>query len=106
MDQKTPKRHPNAWVKRDERAHPVIEDAISKGYMDSEESYYVMNLPSHEVANQSRLSVTRALEHYGLAKACRVVDQEGNPCYKDCQDPAAPHGVSFVLRSKTSAREH
>lgn len=98
--------HPVGWRARDERAHPVVQDAIDKGYLTSGETYWITGLTSHDVANESRLSVGRALEHFGLARAVRVVDELGNPCWKNCADPDAPHGVSFRLSSKDSARAY
>lgn len=99
-------RYPHAAGARDERAHEVIQDAIDKGYLDSGRKYPVPGLPNHDVANETRQSITRGLNHYGLAPAAWVTDQHGEQCWKDCQDPNAPHGAAFELHSKNSARRH
>jgi hypothetical protein len=99
-------RHPSAMRLRDERAHPVVQDAYVKGYLDTGADYPVRGLASHEVANQVRLSVQRAQVHLGFAEAARVVDEDGNPCFRACRDPLAPHGVTFRLWSKNGARAH
>lgn len=91
---------------RDERAHPVVQDALDKGHLDTGADYHVPGLPSHEVANQTRISINRALGHFGMSPASRVVDQQGQACFKSCQDPDAPHGVTFRLWSKDGARQH
>lgn len=99
-------RYPHAAGARDERAHGVIQDAVDKGYLDTGRKYYVPGLPDHETANQTRLSITRGLHHFGLAPAAWVTDEAGNPCYRDCKNPGAPHGAGFELHSKNSARKH
>jgi hypothetical protein len=101
-----PGRYPHAAKGRDERAHGVIQDAIDKGYLDNDRKYYVGNLPDHETANQARLSVTRGLPHFGLSPTAWVTDKDGVPCYRNCADPSAPHGVGFQLHSKNAARRY
>lgn len=91
---------------RDESAHAVIQDALDKGYLDTGTEYPIRGFASHEVANRARLSVQRGQAHLGFGMAARVVDEAGMPCWKDCQDPAAPHGVTFKLWSKNGARAH
>lgn len=99
-------RHPRALKQRDERAHPVVQDALDRGYLDSGQDYVIPPLPNHATANRVRISVVRALEHFNLGKAARVVDQDGNPCWHDCADPDALHSVTFRLHSKKGARAH
>lgn len=99
-------RHPKAMRPRDERAHPVIQDAHAKGYLDSGRDYLIPGLASHGIANDVRMSVRRGLQHLGFGQAARVVDMDGIPCWKDCRNPAAPHGVTFKLWSKDGARQH
>jgi hypothetical protein len=99
-------RYPHAARDRDDRAHGVIQDAIDKGYMDSGRPYIVPGLPSHEVANQTRQSITRGLHHFGVAPAAWVTDADGNQCGKACQAPDAPHGAGFELHSKNAARKY
>lgn len=84
----------------------MVADAIAKGYLESGEKYYVMNLPTHEVANEARRSVVAALRRANLAKASWVVDSDRNPCYRSCKDPEGPHGVGFQLYSKNAARAY
>lgn len=99
-------RHPKAMQPRDERAHPVVQDAYAKGFLDTGTDYPIRGLASHKVANEVRLSIQRAQAHLGFAQAARVIDGDGLPCYKGCQDPSAPHGVTFRLWSKNGARAH
>ena len=98
-------RHPHVNPNRDERAHGVIQDAIDKGYLDTGRKYYVGDLPSHEVANESRKAITRGLAHFNLAPTSWVTDKDGSPCWKDCKDPEGPHGTGFELHSKNAARK-
>ena len=91
---------------RDERAHGIIEDALNKGYLDSGKPYVVPGFPSHDAANEARQSIARGLHHYGVAPAAWVTDSDGNQCYKNCQDPSAPHGAAFELHSKDRAKKH
>ncbi len=98
--------HPGRMRPRDERAHPVVRDAIERGYVQSGEVYPVDGLPSHETANQARKSIRAAGEHLGVAVAAWVADADGNPCWKDCADPQAPHRACFRLFPKETARQH
>lgn len=100
------KRYPHAAGPRDETAHEVIQDAVDRGYLDTGRKYYVGDLNGHETANEARKSITRGLQHFGLAPTAWVTDQAGNPCWKACQDPDAPHGAGFELHSKNAARRH
>lgn len=99
-------RYPHAARARDERAHAVIQDAVDQGYLDSGRKYQVPGLKDHDTANQTRLSIARGLEHFGLVRAAWVTDADGGQCYTDCKDPAAPHGAAFELHSKNRGRHH
>lgn len=90
----------------DTRAHGVVQDAIDRGFLESGEDYWIRNLPNHQVANESRLSVGRALVHFNLSRTAWVTDADGNPCYRECVDASAPHGVKFRCFSKTAGRRH
>ena len=90
----------------DTRADPVIAHAIEQGYLDSNEVFTVPGMASHDIANDGRLSVNRAARRRNLSPGAWVADQDGNPCYQDCQDPDAPHLVKFRLWSKNTARTH
>jgi hypothetical protein len=99
-------RHPKAMIQADKRADPVIEDALDKGYLDTDAAYDVPGLASHAIANDARLSVTRAARRANLSPAAWVADEAGNPCYKGCPAPDSPHMVRFKLWSKDKARGH
>lgn len=102
-------KHPNAMRAADERAHPLVQDAIDKGHLESGANYIVHGLPDHATAWQARLPVTRALAHFNLGKACWVVDADGQPCNPKkapCADENAPHGVAFALYPKDKSRAY
>lgn len=90
---------------RDERGHPVVRDAIERGFVHTEAVYEdIPALPSHQVANKSRQLIKNAGQHLGVSIGAWVTDQDGNPCWKDCADPDAPHYVRFRLFTKNSGR--
>jgi hypothetical protein len=99
-------RHPAAMRQRDESAHPVVEDAIERGYIDTSRIYPINGFTTHHAANEGRLSINRAGQHLGVSISSWVTDQGGEPCYRQCQDLQAPHGVHFRVWSKNSARQH
>lgn len=99
-------RHPHINQNRDERAHGVIQDAVDKGHLDTGRKTYVGGLPDHDTANEARKAVTRGLGHFNLAPTAWVTDEAGEPCWKSCKDPTAPHGVGFELHSKNAARKY
>lgn len=99
-------RNPRSLVQRDESAHAVLQDAVDAGYLDTDREYDVPGIASHRAANEARLSVNRGAPHLGVAVACWVTDNDGNSCYKDCQDGSAAHGVRFKVFSKNKARTH
>jgi hypothetical protein len=91
---------------RDERAHPVVRDALDQGFLDTGAIYHVDGFEGHEAANEARKSVNRAGQHLNVSTPCWVVDQGGESCYKACTDQNAPHGIRFRLHSKDQARQH
>lgn len=91
---------------RDERGHPVVEDALGKGYLDTGAAYQINGISGHEAANQARKSIKVAGEHLGVSAAPWVVNQYGDHCWKIECDPEAVHHVYFKLWSKKSARQH
>jgi hypothetical protein len=99
-------RHPKAMKPRDESAHPLIEQALSEGYLDTGAVYHVDGFASHAIANQARLSMNRGGKHLNVSTPSWVTDEYGEQCYKACKDPQAPHGLRFRLHSKDSARSH
>lgn len=98
--------HPNRMRPRDERAHPVVHDAIERGYVASGAVYTVPGISGHDAANEARKSIRVAGDHLGVSVAAWVADEQGNPCYRDCADPQAPHQACFRLFSKDVARQH
>ena len=90
----------------DESAHRLIQHAINRGYVDNGEPFLLPGLRDHASANDARVSVARALEHFNLGRAAWVIDANGEPCYRDCRNPSAPHGIGFQLHSKNKARQH
>jgi hypothetical protein len=98
--------HPSRLKPRDERAHPVVRDAIEGGFAETGEVYRVPGLPGHDIANQSRMSIRAAGQHLGVSVAAWVVDAGGEPCWKACKDPDAPHGAFFRIFPKTEGRRH
>lgn len=84
----------------------MVEDALDRGHLESGDTYVVPNMASHRIANEARLSVNRAARRRNLSPSAWVTDQDGQSCYKDCQDPDAPHGVRFRLFAKNQARAH
>ncbi len=97
--------HPNARHPADTRADPVIDYAIDRGYLGSGEAFDIP-MPTHDAANQGRLSVNRAARRRNLSPSAWVADAQGEPCYRDCADPTAPHYTRFRLWRKDDARTH
>ena len=90
----------------DTRADPVIQDALDRGYLDSDAVYVIPGFPTHDAANEGRLSVNRSARRQNLSPGAWVTDDAGDPCHKACQDPSAAHQVRFRLWSKDKARSH
>lgn len=78
---------PHVFTPRDERAHPVMEDAIAKGYLErgtaqgrDSEPYWIPGFPSYTVANAARRSVYCAAKHMGVSCSSRmkedIIEQE------------------------------
>ena len=60
-------RHPRAMRPRDERAHPVVRDAIDKGFVGSGKYYFVQGFATREAASEGRKSVNNAARHLGVS---------------------------------------
>lgn len=99
-------RRPGTLRPADKSADPVIEDAVNRGYVDSEAVYVIPGFTSHATANNGRLAVNRSGRRLNLSPGAWVSDDAGEKCYKDCQAPDGPHQVRFRLWSKNRAREH
>lgn len=90
---------------RDERGHPVVKDAIERGFVHTGDVYTdIGDLPSHDIANTSRRLIKNAGQHLGVSVAAWVADADGQPCYRNCADPSAPHKVLFRVFTKNSGR--
>jgi hypothetical protein len=97
--------HPNARHPADTRADPIILKILESGYLDSGESYDIP-MPTHDAANEGRLSVNRSARRQNLSPGAWVADGQGERCYKDCADPGAPHYLRVKLWAKDQARTH
>lgn len=80
-------KNPRVFTPRDERAHPVVKDAIDKGYVErgtiegrDSEPYWVNGFPSFDIANAARRSVYCAAKHFGVSCSSRthedIIEQE------------------------------
>jgi hypothetical protein len=98
-------RHPFKAQERDERAHPLIERYLSLHGADGTEET-VPRFGDHATMNGWRLSLNRGARHFGLSPAVIVIDQDGEQCYLDCADPAAPHGVRFAFFQLDAGKAH
>jgi len=99
-------RHPFKQQERDTRAHGIIERYLGQHGTGNGHIQTIAGFAGHTAANQGRLSINRGARHYGLSPAAWVTDQHGDPCYRDCADPAAPHKVQFRLNDRDQARQH
>lgn len=84
---------------RDERAHPVIEDAIRKGHVDTGKNYVIPGFPTREIANEARKSVYNASRHLGVSCSSRTGED-----ILDAGD--GTFTVQFRLWSKNHGRRH
>jgi hypothetical protein len=92
-------RHPRALRPRDERAHPVVQDAIDKGYVGTGRHYPVDGFASREAANEGRKSINNACRHLGVS--CRSREAE------DLQELTnGTWRVTFRLWPKNEGRAH
>jgi len=64
-------RHPHGMRARDERGHPVVRDAIGKGFLESPDSYLVPGFASWEAADEGRRAVNNAARHLGISCSSR-----------------------------------
>ena len=98
-------------IKADTRADPIIEDALAKNYLESDEAYSLA-MPSHELANTARRLIGNAARRRNLSAPAWVTDQDGQQCLDGwkgappCADPEAPHYMQFKLWSKDKGRTH
>lgn len=84
---------------RDERAHPVVKDAISRGFVGSGRPYHVDGLASEDAADEARRSINNAARHLGVSCSstrARDVAQLTDGTWR----------VSFRLWPKNQGRQH
>lgn len=102
--------HPNARHPADTRADPLIAHAIAQGYLDTGEPYTVpATWPSHQAANEVRLSLNRSARRQNLSPGAWVTDHDGNQCNplkNPCPAPDGPHLVKIKLWTKNQGRTH
>jgi hypothetical protein len=84
---------------RDERAHPVVQDAISKGYLGTGRPYIVNGFATREAANEGRKSINNAARHLGVS--CRSREAEDLWELTD-----GTWRVTFRIWPKNSGRTH
>lgn len=98
-------KNPRVFTPREERAHPVVRDAIEKGYVErgtaggrDSDPYVIPGFPSWDIANQARKSVYCAARHHGVSCSSRthedIIDNEDGT-----------FSLRFWLMSKDSARK-
>lgn len=92
-------RHPKALRPRDERAHPVVQDAIDKGFVGTGRPYPVPGFASREAANEGRKSINNAARHLGVS--CRSREAEDIQQLTD-----GSYRVTFRLWAKNQGRAH
>lgn len=85
--------------RQDQRGHPVMQDAIDRGYLDNPEPYIVPGFRSWDAANEGRKAVNNAARHLGVSCSARVRE-----------DILAAADGTFTLRfrifPKNSGRRH
>ena len=92
-------RHPRALGPRDERAHPVIKDAINNGYVASGKYYNCDGFTTRDAANEGRKAINNAARHLGVSCSAKETDdlqQLGDGTWR----------VRFRLWPKNAGRAH
>ena len=98
-------RHPFRSQERDERCDPVIEWYLNTHGLDS--GFECRDtFPSHDEADDVRLSLRRAGNHFGVSVAAWVTDRQGVSCWQDCRSLDGPHITHFTVHSKERGRAH
>jgi hypothetical protein len=92
-------RHPKAMRPRDERAHPVVQDAIDEGYVGTGRPYVVPGFASRDAANEGRKAINNACRHLGVS--CRSREAEDLAELTD-----GTWQVSFRLWAKNDGRAY
>ena len=84
---------------RDESAHPVVKDAIEKGYVGTGKYYVIDDFATQDAANRGRRSINNAARHLGVScssKEAEDVQQLTNGAWR----------VRFRLWPKNAGRQH
>lgn len=92
-------RHPKALRQRDERAHPVIKDAMAKGHLGTGKPYQVDGFATREAADEGRRSINNAARHLGVScssRAAEHIEQLTDGTWR----------VTFRLYPKKEGRRH
>lgn len=100
--------HPNARHPADTRADPIIAKMLADGYLDTGESRDYL-LPSHDAANQVRLSFNRSARRQNFSPGAWVASEDGQPCdprKHPCPAPDSPHYARLKLWAKNAGRTH
>lgn len=84
---------------RDERAHPVVKDAIAKGYAGTGRPYIVDGFATRDAANEGRRSINNACRHLGVS--CRSREAEDLQQLSD-----GTWRVTFRIWPKNQGRAH
>jgi hypothetical protein len=84
---------------RDERGHPVVQDAIDKGFTDTGREYAVNGFTSRDAANDGRRAINNAARHLGVACSSRESEH-----IQELTD--GTWRVTFRLYSKAAARQY
>jgi hypothetical protein len=84
---------------RDERAHPVVKDAITKGHVGTGKHYVIGGFASKHAANEGRKSINNAARHLGVS--CSSTEAA------DLQELTdGSWQVRFLLFPKNEGRRH
>jgi hypothetical protein len=67
-------RHPKALGPRDERAHPVVKDAMASGYTGSGDYYNCDGFTTRDAANEGRKAINNAARHLGVSCSSKEAD--------------------------------
>lgn len=84
---------------RDERAHPVVEDAINKGYLNTGRHYYVDGFDTEDTAQEARRSIYNACRHLNVSCSSRSGEDV-------LQLTDSSWRVQFRIYSKEHGRAH
>lgn len=97
-------KNPRVFTPRDERAHPVIQDAIARGYLErgtaqgrESDPYIIRGFPKWGIANEARRSIYNAAKHLGVSCSSRTREDI-------IQEEDGSFSVRFWIMSRDSAK--